>query len=139
MLDSNQNIETTCKSKLNLAELKDVSVKKLKKTRKTNNRKKTRKTKKQKTKTKNKITRKTKNHSKVLKFRREISLQTLIFCFQLIFFLLLTLKCITLAVTSFEVMSRISTALITISVSFYALGLKITYNAFGSFNWGLSK
>ena len=28
MLDSNQNIETTCKPKLNLAELKDVSVKK---------------------------------------------------------------------------------------------------------------
>ena len=48
--------------------------------------KKTRKTKKQKTKTKTKITRKTKNHSKALKFRREISLQTLIFCFQLIFF-----------------------------------------------------
>ena len=137
MLDSNQNIETTCKSKLNLAELKDVSVKKLKKTRKTNNRKKTRKTKKQKTKTKTKITRKTKNHSKALKFRREISLQT--FLLPINIFLLLTLKCITLAVTSFEVMSRISTALITILVSFYALGLKITYNAFGSFNWGLSK
>ena len=41
MLDSSQNIETTCKPKLNLAELKDVSVKKLKKkTRKTRNRKK---------------------------------------------------------------------------------------------------
>ena len=101
--------------------------------------KKTRKTKKQKTKTKNKITRKTKNHSKALKFRRKISLQTLIFLLPINIFLLLTLKCITLAVKSFEVMSRISTALITISVSFYALGLKITYNAFGLFNWGLSK
>ena len=87
MLDSNQNIETTCKSKPNLAELKDVSVKKLKKKlEKPKTEKKTRKTKKQKTKAKNKITRKTKNHSKALKFRREISLQTLIFCFQLIFF-----------------------------------------------------
>ena len=37
VLDSNQNIETTCKPKLNLAELKDVSVKK-KKPRKTKNR-----------------------------------------------------------------------------------------------------
>ena len=37
-------------------------------------------------KAKNKITRKTKNHSKALKFRRKISIQTLIFCFQLIFF-----------------------------------------------------
>ena len=48
--------------------------------------KKTRKPKKQKTKTKNKIIRKTKNHSKALKFRRKTLLQTLIFCFQLIFF-----------------------------------------------------
>ena len=55
MLDFNQNIETTCKPKLNLAELKDVSVKKQKKTRKTKNRKKTSKTKKQKTKTKKKL------------------------------------------------------------------------------------
>ena len=116
---------------------------KTKKTRKTKNRKKARKTKKQKTKTKTKkklkakLLEKQKNNSKALKIRRKISLQN--FLLPINIFWLLTLKCITLAVTSFEVMSRISTALMTISVSFYALGLKITYNAFGSFNWGLSK
>ena len=69
-----------------------VSQKTKQKTRKIKNRKKTRKAKKQKAKTKtkkktkSKITRKTKNHSQALKIRWKISLQTLIFCFQLIFF-----------------------------------------------------
>ena len=140
MLDSNQNIETTCKPNFNLAELNDVSVKK-----------KQQKLEKPKTEKKQEKLRNKKQMQKTKKKKKkkkpfqgfEILLENITSDFDFLLliniFLLLTLKCITLAVTSFEGMSRISTALITISVSFYALGLKITYNAFGLFNWGLSK
>ena len=69
MLDSNQNIETTCKSKLNLAELKDVSVKKFKKKlEKPKTEKKTRKTKKKKQKQKTKLLEKQKTIPRLWNF-----------------------------------------------------------------------